>query len=222
MINATAVEAVIFDMDGVLIDSEVVYMNRLRWFVRDFLGKQVPEERLLTMVGATGNGHFEAVREYCPPDWDIEVFRSHYREYGKDKPIDYPGTLFPDVLPALEWLKGHGYRTVLATSTVREKAEEIKALCGFGAYMEFVLCGDMFRESKPNPEIYLRCQELLKLPGEKCLVVEDSPYGIEAAVRAGIPVAVRRERRFPVDQRGADWYIDSLAELPGLLTGGLK
>ena len=82
MINATAVEAVIFDMDGVLIDSEVVYMNRLRWFVRDFLGKQVPEERLLTMVGATGNGHFEAVREYCPPDWDIEVFRSHYREYG--------------------------------------------------------------------------------------------------------------------------------------------
>ena len=55
-----------------------------------------------------------------------------------------------------------------------------------------MLCGDMFRESKPNPEIYLRCLELLKLPGEKCLVVEDSPYGIEAAVRAGIPVAVRR------------------------------
>ena len=106
MTNATAVEAVIFDMDGVLIDSEVVYMNRLRWFVRDFLGKQVPEERLLTMVGATGNGHFEAVREYCPPDWDIEVFRSHYREFGKDKPIDYPGILFPDALPALEWLKG--------------------------------------------------------------------------------------------------------------------
>lgn len=209
-------------MDGVLIDSEVVYMNRLRWFVRDFLGKQVPEERLLTMVGATGNGHFEAVREYCPPDWDIEVFRSHYREFGKDKPIDYPGILFPDALPALEWLKGHGYRTVLATSTVREKAEEIKALCGFGAYMEFVLCGDMFRESKPNPEIYLRCQELLKLPrGEM-------PGGGGLALwhrgrgPGGIPVAVRRERRFPVDQRGADWYIDSLAELPGFLTGGLK
>ena len=53
-------------------------------------------------------------------------------------------------------------------------------------------------------------------------MVEDSPYGIEAAVRAGIPVAVRRERRFPVDQRGADWYIDSLAELPGLLMGSPK
>lgn len=92
MINATAVEAVIFDMDGVLIDSEVVYMNRLRWFVRDFLGKQVPEERLLTMVGATGNGHFEAVREYCPPDWDIEVFRSITGNLERTNPSIIPAS----------------------------------------------------------------------------------------------------------------------------------
>ena len=210
-------EAVIFDMEGVLIDSEVVYMRRLGEFVREAVGKTVPEEQLVKMVGATGNGHWEAVKDYCPPEWNLEIFRHHYRNYGKNNPIDYRKILFPTVLPTLEWLRTHGYRTVMATSTPREKAEEIKEVCGFGTYMEFVLCGDMFKESKPNPEIYLRCLELLNLPREKCLVVEDSAYGIEAAVRAGIPVAVRREKRFYVNQEGGDWYIDSLAEIPELL-----
>lgn len=210
-------EAVIFDMDGVLIDSEVVYMRRLGEFVREAVGRTVPEEQLVKMVGATGNGHWEAVKDYLPTGWDLETFRFHYRKFGKDNPIDYRKLLFPEVLPTLEWLRTSGYRIVMATSTPGEKAEEIKEVCGFGAYMEFILCGDMFKESKPNPEIYLRCLELLSLPREKCLVVEDSAYGIEAAVRAGIPVAVRREKRFYVNQEGGNWYIDSLAEIPGLL-----
>lgn len=213
----TDVQAVIFDMDGVLIDSEIVYLNRLVQFVQDYLGKKIPKERLISMVGATGAGHFHAVREYCPPEWDLERFRKHYRQYGKENPIDYSSILFPDTIPTLEWLRKHGYRIMLATSTDRKKAEEIKAVCGFGAYMEFTLCGDMFQESKPNPEIYLKCLELLKLSRRQCLVIEDSPYGIEAAVRAGIPVAVRRETRFVLDQRGGDWYFDRLSELPGFL-----
>ncbi len=204
-------------MDGVLIDSEPVYLNRLVQFVQDCLGKTIPKERLISMVGATGAGHFKAIKEYCPPEWDYERFRKHYRQYGIDKPIDYPSILFPDAIPVLKWLKEHGYRIMLATSTERKKAEEIKTVCGFGAYMEFTLCGDMFQESKPNPEIYLKCLELLELSRDRCLVIEDSPYGIEAAVRAGIPVAVRRETRFALNQAGGDWYFEHLSELPGFL-----
>lgn len=216
-INGSAAEAVIFDMDGVLIDSEVVYMRRLGEFVLEEAGRTVPGEQLAKMVGAAVNGHWKAVRDYCPSGWDLEIFRSHYREFGRNHPVNYQELLFPEALPVLMWLKEHGYRMVMATSTPKEKAEEVARACGFDVFMEFILCGDMFHESKPNPEIYLKCLELLRLPKDKCLIVEDSTYGIEAALRAGIPVAARREKRFWVNQEGADWYIDSLEELPGLL-----
>lgn len=165
------------------------------------------------------SGHWKAVRDYCPPDWNQEIFRSRYREFGRNHPINYQELLFPGTLPVLMWLKEHGYRIVMATSTPKEKAEEVTRVCGFDVFMEFVLCGDMFHESKPNPEIYLKCLELLNLPKDKCLIVEDSTYGIEAALRAGIPVAARWEKRFSVNQEGADWYINSLEELPELLLG---
>lgn len=220
--DGSTVKAVIFDMDGVLIDSEVVYMRRLGEFVLEAAQKTVPPEQLVKMVGAAANGHWEAVRDYCPPEWNIDIFRSCYREFGKKHPISYQELLFPSALLVLGWLKEHGYRIVTATSTPKEKAKEIARVCGFDIYMEFILCGDMFRESKPNPEIYLKCLELLELPGENCLIVEDSAYGIEAALRAGIPVAVRREKRFAVNQKGADWYIDSLDDIPELLVNGAK
>ena len=125
--------------------------------------------------------------------------------------------MFEDTIPTLKRLKAMGLRLAMATSTPREKAMETKELCGFGSFMEIVLCGDMVKESKPNPEIYLKCLEQLGLSGEQCIVVEDSAYGIEAAKRAGLYVVARRETRFSMNQEGADCYINRLGELPRLL-----
>ena len=82
----------------------------------------------------------------------------------------YQDIVFEDTIPTLKRLKAMGLRLAMATSTPREKAMETKELCGFGSFMEIVLCGDMVKESKPNPEIYLKCLEQLGLSGEQCIV----------------------------------------------------
>ena len=204
-------------MDGVLIDSEIVYMRRLKEFTREAAQREVPRKQLLKMVGATSEGHWKAVRAYFPPEWTREQFFEAYRVYGRSHPVSYQDIVFEDTIPTLKRLKAMGLRLAMATSTPREKAMETKELCGFGSFMEIVLCGDMVKESKPNPEIYLKCLEQLGLSGEQCIVVEDSAYGIEAAKRAGLYVLARRETRFSMNQEGADCYINRLGELPRLL-----
>ena len=80
-----------------------------------------------------------------------------------------------------------------------------------------IVTGDDFKESKPNPEIYLYCQKTLKLKSDECLVVEDSPIGIEAGKRAGLKVVARKDTKLNMDQSLADYYIDDLWGLKDLI-----
>ena len=75
------------------------------------------------------------------------------------------------------------------------------------------MSGKQFRESKPDPEIYLYTLSRLGLPKEDCLVVEDSVYGIQAAKAAGLKVVAVRDQRFSFDQSAADRLIDRVADL---------
>ena len=79
------------------------------------------------------------------------------------------------------------------------------------------MSGEMFKESKPDPEIYLYTLSKLGLAAEDCIVVEDSTYGICAAKAAGLKVAARRDTRFPFDQSGADYLLEETCRLKELV-----
>lgn len=212
-----ALQAVIFDLDGVLIDSEVCYINKLaQWVAADF-HKTVPMEALLPIVGASGMEHWLAVKPFLPPEWGREEYLKAYRAFLAKHPIHYDRLPFPDTLPTLRLLREEGCRLALATSSPRDKVDQILEECGFSSLFEVTLTRDDVELRKPHPEIYLKSLASLGLSPEQCLVVEDSTIGITAAKAAGIPVAARREERYPMDQSQADYLLNRIGELPRLV-----
>ena len=213
----TGVQAVIFDLDGVLIDSEVFYMQRLKGFAWKEFGADVPAEDLLRIVGASGPAHWETIRPYLPPSFSYEDFRLRYHRFGERNPVNYRELMFGDVAGLMRGLREEGYRLALATSSPQEKVAQVIQDCGLSSYLEEIVTRDQVSRAKPDPEIYRICLARLGLDAGHCLVVEDSPIGIRAGKAAGITVAARRETRYPLDQSEADYMLEQLSELPDLL-----
>ena len=215
--KGTEIQAVIFDLDGVLIDSELFYMKRLREFARKEFGVDVAMEDLLTIVGASGPAHWETLRPYLPLSLSHKDFTVRYRRFGEQEPVNYKAMMFGDVPRLMRELAGEGYRLALATSSPQEKVDQVIQDCGLSLYLEEIITRDQVSRTKPDPEIYQICLSRLRLDADRCLVVEDSPIGIQAGKAAGIAVAARRETRYPLDQSAADYMLESLNDLSGLL-----
>lgn len=112
----------------------------------------------------------------------------------------------------LVFLKEKGYQVGLASSSKRNKIEKMLSQTGFARYFDAVLSGELVAESKPNPEIYNRLAELLNVSKDRCLVIEDSFYGIRAGINAGMKTLALRDDRFGMDQHEADAMINDLLE----------
>ena len=82
-----------------------------------------------------------------------------------------------------------------------------------------VVSGAEFKNSKPDPEIYRYTIKKLHATASECLVVEDSIYGIIAAKQAGAVVTAKKDERFGQDQSGADYMVDDLLQIEGIIEG---
>ena len=93
----------------------------------------------------------------------------HYlNDYYKKHPVDYKAILNPGVHELLQYLKNKDYRIIVASSSARWEIENVFNLCNLNGYFEFIMSGDMFKASKPNPEIYLKSVENLGLTSDEC------------------------------------------------------
>ncbi|MDL2248131.1 HAD-IA family hydrolase [Tyzzerella sp. OttesenSCG-928-J15] len=98
------------------------------------------------------------------------------------------------------------------------RGAKIDGVCGdLAKYFEQIISGDMFKETKPHPEIYLHTAKLLGSEPSNCLVIEDSTYGITAGHNAGMTVAAVIDERFSFDRTLADYQINSLSDIISLL-----
>ena len=130
--------------------------------------------------------------------------------------LQLPENTFADVKGEAETLAGlkeRGVRVALASSSPLNNIEEVLGTCGIREYFEFLVSGEQFKRSKPDPDIYLHAIDRLGLPADRCCCVEDSLYGITAGKRAGLTVIAKREERFGFSQDAADKIIDQLPEL---------
>lgn len=208
-------EAVIFDMDGVLVDSEIKYMHDEVEFFSDY-GIQMRVEDLYETAGSSYQDFCELVRSQLATvgiDLTPDGAWKAYKDWESGRAWDYAEILNPGVIETLAELRQRGVRIALASSSPSESIELALSQCDLAGYFEFYISGRDFHESKPNPAIYLCAIERLGLSAESCCCVEDSLPGITAGKAAGLTVFAKREERFGFSQDAADVVIDQISDI---------
>ena len=207
--------AVIFDMDGVIVDSEKFYLGTLaKLFEAE--GIEVPFEDLCVTVGASYKDFkrnlvrwFELGGEHLAEEEAL----ARYNVWEERNQPDFAALLNHGVVETIAELKRRGVRVALASSSPMSNILLVLEACGLSDAFELVTSGEQFHESKPNPEIYLHTLENLGLPAGDCCCVEDSVPGITAGKAAGLTVFAKREDRFGFTQEAADRIIDAIPDL---------
>ena len=182
--------AVLWDMDGTLVDSEKLWDVSLHALYERLGGVLTPEVRETT-VGSSAQGLMRIVYT----DLGLEQDPSAMAE-SSDWLHDYTGVLFergltwlPGARELLDALKAAGVPMALVTNTKRGLTE--RALKSIGShYFSASVCGDEVEHAKPAPDIYRRAAQLLGFDPGQCLAIEDSVTGSQAAEAAGCPVMV--------------------------------
>ena len=208
------IKAVIFDMDGVIIDSEPIH-SRVKMDTFAHFGLEFNEADLVHYMGRTSNAIFsetiaKAGRTDIQPE-DMAAYKhSHYLE------ILQSGEIAP-VMGSVDLIKSlhaAGLPLALATSSNVRVMNTVLDSFGIRPYFTSILSGGELPESKPNPAIYLISAERLGIDPAACLVIEDTTNGILAAKRAGMYcVAYRNPNSGKQDLSKADEIVDSLLDV---------
>lgn len=205
---------VIFDMDGVIIDSEVIYIDFFKKVLQDF-DVEISEEDLFSLAGLSQQKTDEFLKSklHRKPE---EVY-GLMKKYIDDDKINYSSIVMDGFYPLLKELKRKNLKIALASSspkkTINNVLEELEIKDEFDA----VISGEDFKESKPNPEIYIKTCEILRVRPKDAIAIEDSDYGIDSAKNAGLTVIARRENRFNFKQDKADFIVDNLQDIKLIL-----
>ena len=177
------IQGVIFDMDGLMFDTERIY-QRASIEAGRRLGAPSTDEVGLRIRGRNVADSRRLFGEMFGDSVDYDAVRA-IRTQIADETIAANGLPpKPGLYELVDALDARGIKAALATSTAREKAMQYLALAGLTGRFAASVCGDEVAVSKPDPGIFLRAAALLGVPAEACIVLEDSPNGITAAHRA--------------------------------------
>ena len=210
------IAAVVFDLDGVLVDSEELAWDAWR-LILEYHDISLDESDIGILTGRTEKdayGHF-AARGELPP----------YQEFQDDLATAITArfsehlSAFQDAENALSLLEARGVPFAVATSSPRARLDLALQRTGLERLVDLTVAGDEVSQGKPAPDIYLEAARLLGVDPSDCLAVEDTPAGIESAKAAGMRVIAVERGRYPrTDLEGADQIVDRLG--PELLDDG--
>lgn len=193
------IHAVIFDLDGLLIDSEVISYKIYKDLLAEYGYEFSIEDYGRNYSGKTSIGNMGALikRFELPIDTEegLQKTEEIEKEYFK-RGVD----LKEGAVDLLKYLKNHQYKIALATSSTKERALDVLRFYHIEDYFDEMVFGYEVKLGKPNPDIFLKaCEKVNELP-EDCLVLEDSEAGIQAAYYAHIPVICVPDMKEPGKQ----------------------
>ncbi len=211
------IKAVIYDMDGTLVDTE--HLGLRAWDeAAEQLGTDVPRDLSKQFIGRARPSVVDMLVEHLGSRSLAEQVYDLHRDIQFELSKDHLETK-PGALESLRTLHEEGYRIALATSSRRETVDYNLNRFGIMDLFEVITCGDEMKRGKPYPDIYLRTAERLELDPVTCAVIEDSANGVKAGHAAGMHVYMVPDVLAPTEELVAmcDRVLESLFELPAAL-----
>ena len=190
------IKKVIFDMDGLIFDSERVFMGELAAAAKDY-GYNITTESYVKSLGLTGDTLYKLQKEIYGDDYPHYEISRKARDRVDSIAIKGGLPVKSGIRELLEFLSENNIPCVIASSTHVRYVEKYLEASGLRQYFDKIIGGDMVSKSKPEPDIFLAAAD--DTAPEDCLVLEDSINGITAASRAGIPVVCIPDMVYPAD-----------------------
>ncbi len=212
------IKLVIFDMDGLMVDSETVaydiWNNVLSSFNKVFSVEEY--------CGYIGFSDEEIAENFIKAYPDIEgidkvpdLVAKNLFDYCENNPVPTKAGLFE----LFDYLEKNNIKKAVASSSPTAHAQNILKKANIYDRMDFRIFGDMVARAKPDPELFLKTYEHFDFEKQQCLVLEDSSQGIEAATLAGIPVICVKDLIVPQNSVNAVKVCDSLLDVIDYIQG---
>jgi HAD superfamily hydrolase (TIGR01509 family) len=211
------VEAILWDNDGVLVDTEGLFLQATRTALARAEVSLTPEF-YLDYAMRLGRSTLDLVAAQGWSPEQVEALRDERNQMYSNL-LRTERSVFPDVLKVLQNLSGK-HRMAIVTSSRREHLEIAHERNGLAGFFEFILAWEDYQYSKPHPEPYQIALQRLNLPADRCVVIEDSERGLASALAAGLRCAVvPNELTRGCAFQGATAILPGISAVPAFVAG---
>ncbi|WP_294154636.1 HAD family phosphatase [uncultured Clostridium sp.] len=181
----TKIKGVLFDMDGVIFDTEKAYLETWTKVFKSY-GYDLKRETYISIMGTGRDNAVSTFKEAFGNDIPMEDMYKDKDRILKEIIESGSVPLKPGAVEILTYLRENNIKTALATSARMWRAETQLKMSGIKDMFDKITCGDEIKNLKPDPDIFLKSAQKLALNPDECIVIEDSPAGIQAAFNAGM------------------------------------
>lgn len=193
------IKAIIFDMDGLMIDSERVTFECYQERLKD-MNLTMDAEFYKTLLGKPIKGIYQRFYDVYGNDFPIENVIRDVHQLMAERFETEGVPVKKGLVELLHYLKDNNYKTIVATSSNRDRVDKILAQAKITEFFDDSICGDEVTKGKPNPEVFLKSCQKLGVNVDEAIVLEDSEAGIQASYDANIKVICIPDMKYPEKQ----------------------